>query len=36
MVYSHRMPVAEIAALFDAAALVAQRIPALVRPRPAG
>ena len=36
MVYAHRKPVAELAALFDAAALVAQRIPALVRPQPAG
>ena len=27
---------AELAALFDAAALVAHRIPALVRPQPAG
>jgi hypothetical protein len=36
MVYAHRKPVAELAALFDAAALVAQRIPALARPQPAG
>ena len=31
MVYAHRKPVAEIGALFDAAALIVQRIPALVR-----
>jgi hypothetical protein len=33
MVYAHRLPVAEIGALFDATALVVQRIPALVRSR---
>lgn len=33
MVYAHRQTVAEIAALFDAAALIVQRIPALVRDR---
>jgi len=33
MVYAHRKPVAEIGAMFDATALVAQRIPALVRAR---
>ena len=33
MVYAHRQPVAEIGALFDATALVVQRIPALVRSR---
>jgi len=31
MVYAHRRPVAEIGALFDAAALISQRVPALVR-----
>jgi hypothetical protein len=34
MVYAHRKPVAEIGALFDAATLVLQRIPAMVRARP--
>ena len=33
MVYAHRRPVAELGAMFDAAALVVQRIPALVRSR---
>jgi hypothetical protein len=33
MVYAHRQTVAEIGALFDAAALIVQRIPALVRDR---
>ncbi len=33
MVYAHRLTVAEIGAMFDAAALVVQRIPALVRAR---
>ena len=33
MVYAHRRPVAEIGAIFDATALIAQRIPALVRAR---
>jgi len=33
MVYAHRRPVAEIGAIFDATALVVQRIPALVRAR---
>jgi len=31
MVYAHRRPVAEIGAIFDAAVLIEQRIPALVR-----
>jgi hypothetical protein len=31
MLYAHRRPVADLGAMFDAAALVAQRIPALVR-----
>jgi hypothetical protein len=31
MVYANRRPVAEIGAIFDAAALISQRIPALVR-----
>jgi hypothetical protein len=31
MVYAHRKPVAEIGAMFDATALIAQRIPALAR-----
>ena len=35
MVYAHRRPVAELGAMFDAAALVVQRIPALVRARTA-
>jgi hypothetical protein len=34
MVYTHRLPVAEIGALFDATALIVQRVPALVRTRP--
>ena len=34
MVYAHRKPVAELGALFDATALITQRIPALVRARP--
>ncbi len=33
MVYSHRLAVPEIGALFDATALIVQRIPALVRTR---
>jgi hypothetical protein len=33
MVYAPRRPVAEIGAIFDATALIAQRIPALVRAR---
>jgi hypothetical protein len=33
MVYAHRRPVAEIEAILDATALIAQRIPALVRAR---
>jgi hypothetical protein len=33
MVYAHRQTVAEIGALFDAAELIVQRIPALVRDR---
>jgi hypothetical protein len=33
MVYTHRLPVAEIGALFDATALIVQRIPTLVRTR---
>ena len=35
MVYAHRQQVAELGAMFDAAALIAQRIPAIVRARPA-
>jgi hypothetical protein len=35
MLYAHRRPVAELGAMFDAAALVVQRIPALVRARTA-
>jgi len=35
MVYAHRRPVAEIGAIFDATALIAERIPALVSARPA-
>src|SRR5579864_4728839 len=31
MAYTHRRPVAEIGAIFDATALIAERIPALVR-----
>jgi hypothetical protein len=34
MVYAHRRPVAEIGAIFDATALIAERIPALVSARP--
>jgi hypothetical protein len=34
MVYAHRKQVAELAAMFDAAALIAQRIPAMVRTQP--
>ncbi len=33
MVYAHRKPVAELGVLFDAATLVLERIPALVRTR---
>jgi hypothetical protein len=33
MVYTHRRPVAELGALFDATALVTERIPALVHGR---
>jgi hypothetical protein len=35
MVYAHRKPVAELGAMFDAAALITQRIPAIVRAQPA-
>jgi hypothetical protein len=35
MVYAHRQSVAELGAMFDAAALVVQRIPALARTGPA-
>jgi hypothetical protein len=35
MVYAHRQSVAELGAMFDAAALVVQRIPALARSGPA-
>jgi hypothetical protein len=35
MVYAHRQQVAELGAMFDAAALIAQRIPAIVRAQPA-
>jgi hypothetical protein len=31
MVYAHRKPVPEIGALFDATALLSQRIPAIAR-----
>lgn len=34
MVYAHRKPVAELGAMFDAAALITQRIPAIVRAQP--
>ncbi len=33
MLYAHRKPVAEFGAMFDASALIVQRIPALVRAR---
>ncbi len=35
MVYAHRKPVTELGAMFDAAALIVQRIPAIVRAQPA-
>jgi hypothetical protein len=35
MVYAHRQQVAELGTMFDAAALIAQRIPAIVRAQPA-
>jgi hypothetical protein len=35
MVYAHRRPVTELGAMFDAAALIGQRIPALARTGPA-
>jgi hypothetical protein len=35
MLYKHRQPVGEIGAIFDATSTVSQRIPALVRARPA-